>query len=270
MLGDTAVAVHPDDERYRHLIGREIELPLVGRMIPVIADEHVDPDVRHRRAQDHPGARPRRLRDRAAPPPADADDHGRDRAHREHRHRVRRARPVRRADRGQGGAARAGPDRRREAALPAQRRARLSAASSSRSSRGCRCSGSSRSGRWPRRRATRCAAATSSSTPRSWSRAGSSWVDNMHDWCISRQLWWGHRIPVWYGPERRGRLLRARRRAARGLRPGRGRPRHLVLLGAVAVLHAGLAGAHAATSRSSTRHRCWSPATTSCSSGSPG
>ena len=27
------------------------------------------------------------------------------------------------------------------------------------------------------------------------------WVDNMHDWCISRQLWWGHRIPVWYGPD---------------------------------------------------------------------
>ena len=43
MLGDTAVAVHPDDERYRHLIGRQIELPLVGRMIPVVADEHVDP-----------------------------------------------------------------------------------------------------------------------------------------------------------------------------------------------------------------------------------
>src|SRR5581483_9155287 len=43
MLGDTAVAVHPDDERYRHLIGKQIELPLVGRMIPVVADEHVDP-----------------------------------------------------------------------------------------------------------------------------------------------------------------------------------------------------------------------------------
>ena len=28
-----------------------------------------------------------------------------------------------------------------------------------------------------------------------------AWVDNMHDWCISRQLWWGHRIPVWYGPD---------------------------------------------------------------------
>lgn len=43
MLGDTAVAVHPDDERYRHLIGKTIRLPLVGREIPIIADEYVDP-----------------------------------------------------------------------------------------------------------------------------------------------------------------------------------------------------------------------------------
>ncbi|HSQ69598.1 MAG TPA: class I tRNA ligase family protein, partial [Steroidobacteraceae bacterium] len=43
MLGDTAVAVHPEDERYRHLVGREIRLPLADRLIPVIADEYVDP-----------------------------------------------------------------------------------------------------------------------------------------------------------------------------------------------------------------------------------
>ena len=43
MLGDTAVAVHPDDERYQHLIGTEVELPLTGRRIPIVADTHVDP-----------------------------------------------------------------------------------------------------------------------------------------------------------------------------------------------------------------------------------
>src|SRR5512135_2100172 len=43
MLGDTAVAVHPDDERYAHLVGTQIELPLTGRRIPIIADDHVDP-----------------------------------------------------------------------------------------------------------------------------------------------------------------------------------------------------------------------------------
>src|SRR3954452_4635009 len=44
MLADTAVAVHPDDERYRELIGRHCVLPLVGRRLPIIADEHVDPE----------------------------------------------------------------------------------------------------------------------------------------------------------------------------------------------------------------------------------
>jgi len=44
MLGDCAVAVHPGDERYRHLLGEFVELPLTGRKIPIIADEHVDPE----------------------------------------------------------------------------------------------------------------------------------------------------------------------------------------------------------------------------------
>ena len=45
MLGDAAVAVHPDDERYKHLIGQLVELPLSGRRIPIIADEHADPEL---------------------------------------------------------------------------------------------------------------------------------------------------------------------------------------------------------------------------------
>jgi valyl-tRNA synthetase len=44
MLGDTAVAVHPDDERYQHLVGKNVILPLVGRRIPIIADEYSDPE----------------------------------------------------------------------------------------------------------------------------------------------------------------------------------------------------------------------------------
>ncbi|MGH6792523.1 MAG: valine--tRNA ligase, partial [Methyloceanibacter sp.] len=44
MLGDTAVAVHPDDERYKHLIGKNVSLPLVGRRIPIVADEYSDPE----------------------------------------------------------------------------------------------------------------------------------------------------------------------------------------------------------------------------------
>ena len=97
-----------------------------------------------------------------------------------------------------------------------------------------------------------------------------AWVDNMYDWCISRQLWWGHRIPVWYGPAGEVRLPGAGRGAAGRLDPGRRRPRHLVLLRAVAVLHARLAGRHRRTCGATTRRPCWSRATTSCSSGSPG
>ncbi len=44
MLGDTAVAVHPDDERYRHLIGRQVRLPLVGRLMTIVADDYSDPE----------------------------------------------------------------------------------------------------------------------------------------------------------------------------------------------------------------------------------
>jgi len=44
MLGDAAVAVHPDDERYRHLIGQQVKLPFSGRLIPIIADDYVDPE----------------------------------------------------------------------------------------------------------------------------------------------------------------------------------------------------------------------------------
>ena len=66
MLGDTAVAVSPDDERYRHLIGRTVTLPLVGRELPVIADEHVDPEFGTGALKVTPGPRPQRLRDRPA------------------------------------------------------------------------------------------------------------------------------------------------------------------------------------------------------------
>jgi len=45
MLGDAAVAVHPDDERYKHLIGKSVSLPLTDRLIPIIADEHADPEA---------------------------------------------------------------------------------------------------------------------------------------------------------------------------------------------------------------------------------
>ena len=75
MLGDTAVAVNPADERYRELVGRTAVLPLLGRELPIVADERVDPELRHRRAQDHAGPRPDRLRHRPRPRAADHPGH---------------------------------------------------------------------------------------------------------------------------------------------------------------------------------------------------
>ena len=108
--------------------------------------------------------------------------------------------------------------------------------------------------------------------PKNWEKTYFDWMENIQPWCISRQLWWGHQIPAWYGPDgkvfvaetedeavaRRARVLHGNRRdhvqdgARHGADPEqpravaaharRGRARHLVLLRAVAVLHARLAG----------------------------
>ena len=107
--------------------------------------------------------------------------------------------------------------------------------------------------------------------PKNWEKTYFDWMENIQPWCISRQLWWGHQIPAWYGPDGKvfvaeteeeavSRALayyaetgaisdeQARNMAthpgqARAVpHPRRGRARHLVLLGAVAVLDARLAG----------------------------
>ncbi|MDI3341980.1 MAG: class I tRNA ligase family protein [Sphaerobacter sp.] len=75
------------------------------------------------------------------------------------------------------------------------------------------------------------------------------WMENVHDWCLSRQLWWGHRIPVWYC-DTCGKLTVARERQTlpalrlERARPGSRRPRHLVQLGALAIQHRGACAEH--------------------------
>ena len=105
--------------------------------------------------------------------------------------------------------------------------------------------------------------------PKNWEKTYFDWMENIQPWCISRQLWWGHQIPAWYGPDgkvfvaeteeeavshalgyyveqevitpERGGRWRSTATARRLHHPRRGRARHLVLLGALAVLDAGLA-----------------------------
>ena len=71
MLGDTAVAVHPDDDRYKELVGKNCVLPIVNRPIPIVADEYANPEKGNRRRQDHPGPRFQRLRGGTAARPRD-------------------------------------------------------------------------------------------------------------------------------------------------------------------------------------------------------
>ena len=134
MLGDTAVAVHPEDERYRHLLGRHAVLPLVGRRIPIVADAYLRPREGHRRGQDHARARLQRLRGR--PPPRARDDH-RDRRrgpiNDERAGGLPRPRPVRGAQAGRRRPGGAGPAREGRAA-PAHG-ARTATARARRSSR---------------------------------------------------------------------------------------------------------------------------------------
>ena len=91
LLGDTAVAVHPDDPRYAALVGRPVLIPFVNRIVPIIADDHVDRELGTGAVKITPGPRPRRLRDGPTPRPAVHQRPRRRRAHQRGRRAVRRA-----------------------------------------------------------------------------------------------------------------------------------------------------------------------------------
>ena len=118
ILADTAVAVHPDDERYTHLVGGTAIVPLVDREVPIIADEYVKMDFGTGALKVTPGPRPERLRDRPPPRPRGA---GGDRLRRPH---DRAGRRVRRPAGGRG--AREGARRPLRPGPPPQARSRTS------------------------------------------------------------------------------------------------------------------------------------------------
>ena len=268
MLGDTAVAVHPDDERYAHLVGREIELPLVGRKLRVVADEHVDPGFGSGALKVTPAHDPNDFeigRRHGLPMPTIMDESGRiANSGTEFDGLDRFAGP----GRGARGAGPAGPDRRREAAVPAHRRA------SQRSKEPIEPRLSLqwfvKAGRSAGRPATRCATAGSPCTRRSWSRAGSAgWTT-----CTTGAS------PASCGGgtgSRSGTRPTARRSAsARTSEPPAGWTQDEDVLDTwfssalwpFSTL--GWPDQTAGPASASTRTRCWSPATTSCSSGWPG
>jgi valyl-tRNA synthetase len=95
-----------------------------------------------------------------------------------------------------------------------------------------------------------------------------NWMYNIHDWCISRQLWWGHRIPAWHCQDCSEIIVAREEPLAMQLRrqagTGPGCARHLVLVGIFAVHGAGLAGEDARSGSFLSRRRCSSRLTKSC------
>jgi len=213
MLGDCAVAVNPEDERYKHLIGELVELPLTGRMIPIIADEHADPEfgtgcVKITPAHDFNDYEVwQRHRDES---PISSQPHG---------GLINIFTPdaaVRENDDGEGelippryiGLDRYEARKRIVADLEEAGLLEKIVDHKLMVPRG------DRSGtviepfltdQWYVKIAPLAKPAIEAVeggrirfVPDNWKNTYFEWMRNIQDWCISRQIWWGHRIPAWY------------------------------------------------------------------------
>jgi valyl-tRNA synthetase len=198
MLGDTAIAVHPDDERYRHLVGTTLGHPFSNRQLIVVADHHVDPEFGTGAVKVTPAHDPNDFEigvRHQLPMPSILDTKGRiadTGTEFDGLDRFTARVKVREALAAQG-------------RIVAEKRPYLHSVGHS-----------ERSGEpieprlslqwWVRVESLAAAAGNAVRTgatvihPASLEPRWFGWVDDMHDWCISRQLWWGHRIPIWYGP----------------------------------------------------------------------
>jgi len=195
MLGDVAVAVHPDDERYKHLHGKKLRLPLMGREIPVITDEWVSPEFGTGAVKVTPAHDPNdfALGQRHDLPSINVMD---DTAH----------------INAEGGVY-AGLDRfvaRKKIVADLEEMSLLAGIKDHVNNVGhcdrCKTVVEPRlSLQWfvkIQPLADKAIAAVKEGhikfTPEMYAKTYLNWMENIHDWCISRQLWWGHRIPAWH------------------------------------------------------------------------
>ncbi|MEU3500643.1 valine--tRNA ligase [Streptomyces hundungensis] len=198
MLGDTAIAVHPDDERYQHLVGKLIKLPLTDRSIPVVADTHVDPEFGTGCVKVTPAHDPNDF--------AIGQRHGLESMTiMDERGVITVPGPFQGLDRYEARSAVVGALKEQGRIVAEKRPYMHSVGHCSR----CKTTVEPRlSMQWWVKVGPLAQAAGDAVRdgrvkihPEDMSKRYFDWVDNMHDWCISRQLWWGHRIPIWYGPE---------------------------------------------------------------------
>ena len=216
LLGDAAIAVHPEDERYRELVGRHAILPLVGRRIPIVADSYSDPEK---------GTGAVKIT-----PAHDFNDFDVGRRH--HLPMINVFDQEARLALRDNEAFLAGSnlsDRERNEVLELDGLDRVAARArivSLMDARGLLDKTEPHShvvphgdrsnaviepwltDQWyvdaPTLAGPALAAVRTGETtffPRSWEKTYFDWLDNVQPWCVSRQLWWGHRIPAWYGPD---------------------------------------------------------------------
>jgi valyl-tRNA synthetase len=203
MLGDTAVAVHPDDERYKWLHGKHVHLPLTGRTIPVIADAYVDPAfgtgcVKITPAHDFNdyqiGIRHGLPMIGVLTPTATINDNA--------------PQPYRGLDRYEA-RKRIVADLEAQGLLEKTEKYRLKVPRCGRTGEVVEplltdqwfvaTTKPGADGRSIAQKAIDCVASGEVRfVPESWVNTYNQWMNNIQDWCISRQLWWGHQIPAWY------------------------------------------------------------------------
>ncbi len=201
MLGDTAVAVHPDDPRYQHLIGKHVHLPLCDRTIPIIADDYVDPDF---------GTGCVKIT-----PAHDFNDHEVGKRHQlpiinvlTKKGAINKHAPV----------AYQGLDRfvARNQIVHDLEQAHLLVKVEPHKLKVPRGEKSNvvieplLTDQWYVKTQLLAKPAIEAVKkgeirfiPENWNKTYFQWMENIEDWCISRQLWWGHRIPAWYDSQGR-------------------------------------------------------------------
>ena len=226
MLGDTAVAVHPDDARYASLVGRHAVVPLTGRRVPIVADTYSDPEkgtgaVKITPAHDFNDFAVGRRHGLAMPSILDAGG-GIDLA--EIEGELRAVAGVADLDFVRGLAGMQGA-RARAAIVDALERMGFLVATEAHvhavphAERGGAVVEPRLTTQWYCDAATLAGPAIEAVEqgrtrfhPRQWENTFFAWMRDIQPWCISRQLWWGHRIPAWYGPD--GHVFVARDAAA--------------------------------------------------------